>query len=204
MCDVTDRVILSSTPHDFTESTHVNVRPAADWAASFARRQFFRRADLDLTFITPWAMLMERRTLTPADVAHLYETELAPLREQLFVKQRALLETQRRLDDAVRGRPLFEPVTAERFLEMTDRILGLEAELAQTRYRSNMEAQALADQLQTNTNALVSSELEQTRLREAALHQQIAELYTSRTWRVGRLVIRPFGRLKRAWGGRRV
>ena len=50
MCAASDRVLISSTPSDFTEPTHVNVREPAAWAASFAERGFFRRIDVDLSF----------------------------------------------------------------------------------------------------------------------------------------------------------
>jgi len=48
MCAASDRVLLSSTPFDFSEPTHINVREPAAWAASFAERGFFRRTDVDL------------------------------------------------------------------------------------------------------------------------------------------------------------
>ena len=40
-------------------------QPTADWAAWFAERGFFRRADANVSFLTPWAVLFERGDLTP-------------------------------------------------------------------------------------------------------------------------------------------
>ena len=48
-------------PADFDEPTHINMRPTADWAAWFAERGFFRRTDVNLDFLTTWAVLFERR-----------------------------------------------------------------------------------------------------------------------------------------------
>ncbi len=60
---VTDRLLFSSSPGDHDEPTHVNTRPTAQWAAWFAERGFFRRTDVDLSFLSPWAVLFERGEL---------------------------------------------------------------------------------------------------------------------------------------------
>lgn len=57
---VTDTILFSSTPSDFDEPTHVNVRPPIAWIRAFARHGF--RVDLrfDATFLSPQAMLLRR------------------------------------------------------------------------------------------------------------------------------------------------
>ena len=67
LCAVSDRIVFSSTPADFAEPTHVNVRPPAEWAAEFAERGFFRRTDVDLAYLSPWAVVYERRRMTVRD-----------------------------------------------------------------------------------------------------------------------------------------
>ena len=64
MCAASDRILMSSTPSDFEEPTHINVREPAAWAASFAERGFFRRTDVDLSFLAPWTVLFERADVT--------------------------------------------------------------------------------------------------------------------------------------------
>lgn len=56
----TDTILFSSTPSDFDEPTHVNVRPPLAWIRAFARHGF--RVDLrfDATFLSPQAMLLRR------------------------------------------------------------------------------------------------------------------------------------------------
>ena len=93
----TDRVLFSSTPSDFAEATHVNVQPTADWAAWFAERGFFRRADANVSFLTPWAVLFERGDLTPREVTHRYESVLIPLQSEVREKRSALLDLHRQL-----------------------------------------------------------------------------------------------------------
>ena len=63
---VTDRVLFSSSPLDYAEATHVNVRPPEAWAADFAEHGFFRNLDVDASFLTPWAVVFERQSNDPA------------------------------------------------------------------------------------------------------------------------------------------
>jgi hypothetical protein len=61
LADVTDTVLLSSTPEDFEEPTHLNVQPPEYWAELFAACGFYRDLAFDATFLSPWAVLYRRR-----------------------------------------------------------------------------------------------------------------------------------------------
>lgn len=98
LCAATDTILLSSTPEDFTEATHINVRTPASWAQDFARHGFFRRTDVDASFLSPWAVVFSRQTPTVVELVHRYETLVAPLSREVVAKRQALLETQRELD----------------------------------------------------------------------------------------------------------
>jgi len=93
----TDRIIFSSTPGHFDDPTHINVRQPADWAVRFAERGFFRRFDVDLRFLSPWAVAFERRAMTARDAVFAYESTLWPLREEVGEKRQALLDKERLL-----------------------------------------------------------------------------------------------------------
>jgi SAM-dependent methyltransferase len=140
----TNAVLFSSTPHDFVEATHINVHPVADWAEWFALRGFYRRTDIDITGLSPWAVLFERQSLTAPGVVRLYESELAPLREEVEVKRQKLLETQRELDKLSGIDDLPRPVgtqidtSIDRVLTLTDMVIGLQAELAEARYQYDL------------------------------------------------------------------
>lgn len=95
MCAVSDHVLFSSGPGDFTEPTHINVRPTAEWVTAFAERGFFRRTDVNLDFLTTWAVLLSRQPLTPRDVTARYEGQYAALHEEVVEKRAALLEAHR-------------------------------------------------------------------------------------------------------------
>ena len=60
LCAMTDRVVFSSTPSDFTERTHVNVQQPEYWAKRFFRHGFCRVVDYNADFISPHAVLYKK------------------------------------------------------------------------------------------------------------------------------------------------
>lgn len=101
-----DDILFSSSPTDHAEPTHVNVQPPEAWAAAFARRGFFRDADFDATFLTPWAAryrkvdgplvgvvaAYERRLWQLADANHQLREANAALRRSAADADRALAD----------------------------------------------------------------------------------------------------------------
>jgi len=61
LCKHTDDILFSSTPFDFKEATHYNVRPPEYWSQLFAKQGFFRDVDFDATFIVNWAARYRRK-----------------------------------------------------------------------------------------------------------------------------------------------
>ena len=97
MCAATDRIVFSSSPLDLAEPTHINVHETSQWMAWFADRGFYRRTDADLGFITPWAVMVERSTLTPRELVSRYETVVGPLIGETLAKREALLSAHREI-----------------------------------------------------------------------------------------------------------
>ena len=60
-------VLFSSTPSDFTEPTHINVRPVIDWLRVFARFSFAPDERVDASFLAPQAVLFRRAECPPPD-----------------------------------------------------------------------------------------------------------------------------------------
>lgn len=120
LCAAADVVVLSTTPDDFQEPTHVNIGQAGDWAQEFARHDFFRRTDIDATFLSPWAVVFARDAgMTAAVLAHRYETYLQPLRREVFEKRQSLLDARRQLDDATAPVMLERDQLVEQLAAMT-------------------------------------------------------------------------------------
>ena len=171
MCAVTERVLFSSGPGDYDEPTHVNVRAPADWAAAFAERGFFRRTDVDLSFLTPWAVLFERTDLNTRAVVHRYEAYAYPLHIEVLDKRAALLEAHRTISALNDAYPPAQIVDLKhRLLTLRDQAIGAEA-------------------------AVVRAAKESVRLQ--SLERELSEMKASRQWRVGGWAAAPVRVLKR-------
>ena len=66
LCSYSDAVLFSSTPDDFENMTHVNVRQAEYWAKIFAEYSFFRDAVQSVDFAAPWAILFRKSNDIPS------------------------------------------------------------------------------------------------------------------------------------------
>lgn len=205
MCGASDRVLLSSTPSHFYDHTHINVREPAAWAASFAERDFFRRTDVDLSFLAPWAVLFERADLTQRDLVYRYEGYAYPLRVEVFEKRAALRDAHRELekepsDFQSRLQELESRLQELRHQLLTsrDHAIGTEAEAAQWRL---CYEQAMAELKE------IHGELGEARDELVGTHHHLAETldqlnrtYASGTWRVGKAIVHPIARLRRRPG----
>ena len=192
ICNSTDKILFSSTPHDFDEASHVSVKPVAKWVELFGERGFFRRTDLDLSYLSPWALVVERRSLSPAQVAYDYESELQPLREEVLAKRSELLNANRRIVELEErlheGGGLLhdddpEFASPERVVTLIDQVVGLQAELAEERYQH--------DHMLRNFIADTDRNVESLELRARSSEQRVEEVLSSRSWRLGQLIARP-------------
>jgi hypothetical protein len=170
ICAVTDLVVLSSSPWDLREATHVNVRPTGHWAAMMLDRGFVRRFDVDLSFITPWAIAFERRPVNPRELVSSYESTVSRLASEVGEKRQALLETQGKLAEAS---PSVEH--GKQVLELRDTVRGLEA--------AHGTAVRRSERLQ--------GELDSIRAQLDAERAQAEIVRCSPTWKIGRFVTAP-------------
>lgn len=192
MCTATDRVVLSSTPGDFDDPTHINVRPVADWVAAFATRGFYRRTDIDMSFLAPWAVYLERASLQPRDVVHRYETHLHPLQSEVTAKREALLSASRRITE-LEGQggasdPQADRDRAQAHDQAMSRIRDLEHDLLRLRDHA-ISCEAIVG----------TSRLE----RDVAKHEarvardELLAVQSSERWRVGGALLSPVAAVKR-------
>ncbi len=138
----TDRVLFSSSPRDHDEPTHVNTKPTATWAAWFAERGFHRRTDVDLTFLSPWAVLFERSELSSRDLVQRYERYLADVTTELLEKRASLLNAHRSISglrdevEAGTSKQMAEQVevAATQLAEQVELVRKFEAEVLETRH----------------------------------------------------------------------
>lgn len=186
ICAATDRVVLSSTPGDFDEPTHVNVHPVADWAAEFAARGFFRRTDVDLSFLSPWAVYLEKAPLLPRDVVHRYEAAMYPLRQEVAVKRDTLLDLHRQL-----GRLEDDELLADlrhQLLILRDHAIGAEATVGTARAELSRV---------TGENTALKEELRQLLATLQEYADELEAVRASLRWRVGGTLMSPMAAVKR-------
>src|SRR4051812_49556051 len=108
-----DEVLFSSTPFDYREPTHVNVRMPEDWAEAFARHGFYRDVDFDASFVTKWAVRFTRRPAPVHRIVRDYERRFWPMRAAEHDARAYALELQQRLDALEQERARLAPFEPE-------------------------------------------------------------------------------------------
>jgi Methyltransferase domain len=106
MTAATTRIFFSSSPDDFDEPTHVNVRPAIYWLRRFAEAGFAPVPSFDASFLCHHAMLLERAHGPIDEQLLLGQAEIIRLRLEILQRHRALVEFQDRLN----RNPFFIPM----------------------------------------------------------------------------------------------
>lgn len=156
MCAATDRILLSSSPIDYGEPTHLNVQPPEHWSALLAAHGFVRNLDYDASYITPWAALYERSTAPLPEVVRGYDRAWWRLRSEVDELRSRVLGMQSQLEAASAGdapgageeRAALEQAAAragdlqreqirlrEEILRLRDLVVGGESELGVARGR---------------------------------------------------------------------
>lgn len=92
LCRLSDTIVFSSSPGDFDEPTHVNVRPPLEWVRLFARNGF--RADLtvEANFIAPHALVFRRADRYDDGEIEAFVARQAALRTALGERDKELAE----------------------------------------------------------------------------------------------------------------
>lgn len=137
LCAASDRLLISTTPDDYSEATHLNVQPPEAWAAALAGHGFFRDLERDFSYITPWAALYTRVAEPVTETVRRYDRAWARLRRETSDVRTALLEAQGQLSELeeaseVENRPeLLARMDAlrEENLRLRDLLVGKDAEL---------------------------------------------------------------------------
>ena len=116
LCAASERVLFSSSPHDFSEPTHLNVQPPEHWSALFARHGFVRDFSYDASYLTSWAVLYVRSSSSVADIVRNYDRAWLRQRDEITETRAKVLQMQ---DDLARAtgagayRPGIERLAAE-------------------------------------------------------------------------------------------
>lgn len=170
LCAASDRVLLSSTPGDQDEITHVNVQPPERWSQLFAGHGFFRDFRYDVSYLTPWAVVYRRDQLTTAEAVYDYERAWYQLRRETIEQRKALLDMQTRLEELDAHRVAAPKLEEERqelrkeLLRLRDALVGREAELGTAEGRL--------------------AEMHAMLIRQEHIEKRLDEVLGSRSWRL--------------------
>jgi SAM-dependent methyltransferase len=139
LCAATDRLLISSTPGDFGEPTHLNVQPPETWSAKLAQHGFLRDLDHDLSYVSPWAALYVRRDEPATETVRRYDRVWWQLRREVVELRQALLKAQEQLSEseAERRPELLEELKEreQEVLRLRDLLIGKDAELGAAKGR---------------------------------------------------------------------
>jgi len=176
LCAASDRILLSSTPFDYAEPTHLNVQPPENWSAAFARHNFVRDLDFDASFLTPWAVLYERTDKPLPDVVRAYDRAYSRVAQEQRELRASVLDLHGRLEELTEAPDAHE--WEQLLLASRDTVVSLETRLG---------------------NALANARrLEAELVRYQDRMDQLDVILRSRSWRIGgalhRLAVRLRGR----------
>ncbi len=226
LCKASDAVLFSSTPSDFDEATHLNVRPAFYWLKLFSEFDFWPDARFDAGFIAPHAMLLKKGQRPSDDFLRLFSE---------YIRYKTALEARsaelRRLESQLNGlrdagtelsllKPLLEAREAEiKQLNYQVNELELEIKLIELKLANSSSerdrlvvqiqqfkiAHADRDSLATEAQA-VADELQRQRNEVARLYSDRAAIGTtlhmvlsSRAWRLAEKFRGPVRKLRTDW-----
>lgn len=141
LCAASDTLVISSTPGDYGEPTHLNVLPPEAWAAKFAQHGFYRDLERDLSYISPWAAVFVRSEQPAAEAVRGYERSWWRLRREVNEVRASLLQSQEQLAELEAGggignRPELLAELDRRdqeILRLRDRLIALDAEFGAVR-----------------------------------------------------------------------
>ena len=105
LCQYSDNIVMSSSPVDYKEATHLNVQPPDYWARQFVRHKFIRDLDYDVsTYLPHWAVRFYRPQMDPLQLAvQAYERKLIKIQTEVKELRTAVLEYHQQLEASQPG-----------------------------------------------------------------------------------------------------
>jgi SAM-dependent methyltransferase len=136
ICASTERLLLSTTPPEFGEGTHLSARPPEEWTEMLVRAGFRREIETDTSPIRPWGGLYRRTEEAPTETIRRYDRSWLELRAEIEELRRSLLAAEERLtkieNGVIEDRPeLLSELDRrqEEIMRLRDLLIGKEAEL---------------------------------------------------------------------------
>ena len=148
LCRHSDDVLFCSTPFDFRETTHFNVRPPEYWAELFAENGFLHDVEYDATFLAPWAMRFRKGDVPLRRLVATYERHVWRLAQETTGQRELALEQRKQMGDLqerVRQAESERDANERRAAELAARKDELQALTAELEAARAQAAQAMRD-----------------------------------------------------------
>ncbi len=127
LCRYSDNILISSSPYDYKEATHLNVHLPDYWARQFARNDFYRDLDYDASYITPWAARFYRLSGSIQPVIQSYERHLWQMQTELKDLRDSVVDYHNKLQTSEQQRAaLSEQAILAQLQECRQRIAEME------------------------------------------------------------------------------
>lgn len=199
LCNATDRLLISSSPFDYTEPTHVNVQPPEMWSSLLAREGFLRDLDHDASYLTPWAALYRRTSEPLSDTVRRYDQAWWRLKWEVSEMRGSLLKLQQRLEEAEQARAAGNQAASGspgQIADLPRRQVDAEvAELKEEVLRLRDQVIGKNAELGTALGRVAELEAWNKRYRESA--ERLEDVLRSRSWRIMWALGAPLRRLRR-------
>lgn len=182
LCQHADDILFSSTPYDYKEATHLNVRPPDYWAQKFALHGCFRDVDFDGSFITPWTIRF-RKTDEPAwRIVYGYERRHWQLEKEIEARRQLTIEQQRLLAEQTQAEQAHTQAQAQQQATINELTAALQQaqEQAQQLQAQTAARQETIDQLTAQLRARQET-LDSVATRQSALEATLAQLLDTRS-----------------------
>ncbi|MFK3664695.1 class I SAM-dependent methyltransferase [Ochrobactrum teleogrylli] len=178
----TNSVLFSSTPHDFEEVTHVNVRPTLSWLKQFMEAGLVPDLTYDASYITPHAILFKKGEHLSDDVLTLVSEHLR-LKHIINEKTQAYIAQKQISDSALSGLQIqldAKEIQLHSALQVRHEDRNSYLEIVR-----NLEQQInQSENLSTIARERHSSEILQLNSQLNHLNEQIQRIKNSSSWRL--------------------
>ncbi len=181
LCSASDMVLVSTTPGDRGEPTHVNVQQPERWSQLFALQGFYRDFRHEASYISPWAALYRRSKSTIPEIVLEYDRAWSELRQETLEQRRALLDMSAKFEqlEAAPARQAEEVSRLKGELEHVHGVLeGLNKEILRLRDLTIGKDAELATALGHK------AELEAMLGRYANLEGRLNDVLSSTSWKL--------------------
>ncbi|HET6954019.1 MAG TPA: methyltransferase domain-containing protein [Acidimicrobiales bacterium] len=180
LCAASERVLFSSSPHDYAEPTHLNVQAPEYWSSLFARHGFVRDFTYDASYLTPWAVLYVRTSASVADVVRDYDRAWLRQRDEINETRAKVLQMQDELAKAT-GEGRFRP-EIERLATENEELRAAQMTLREELLR--LRDLVVGGEQATGVARAHAAELSAQLTRYQSMEERLNDVLRSRSWRL--------------------